>query len=93
MMDQQTFVPLPETMPVLTIGLLGVKVPTEWGMSLDNAQWNYMRDMRLEEIERRILAIEAQGMAPEGRGREGGPGSSELPSPVAESDAPKGGSS
>jgi hypothetical protein len=35
----------------------------------------------------------AQGMAPEGRGREGGPGSSELPSPVVADDAPKGESS
>jgi len=57
-----TFVPLPETMQELTVGMLGVKVPPEWGVSLTQAQWSYMRDMRLAEIERRILALEAQGI-------------------------------
>lgn len=87
--QEQSFVPLPETVPELSVGLLGVKVPTEWGMCLDTAQWNFMRDMRLEEIERRILAIEAaqadrnpQGHDPaEGHGRND-------ESPVGNADAP-----
>ena len=43
----------------LTIGLLGVEVPTWIQNKLDAAGSGYLRDLRLNEIERRILAIEA----------------------------------
>lgn len=46
--------------PKLTIGLLGVELPDwilERGFGVPEA--GYMRDMRFDEIERRILLIEA----------------------------------
>jgi len=46
--------------PTLTMGRLGVEVPPEFEMDFSPAIMGFMRDMRLDEIERRILAIEAR---------------------------------
>lgn len=40
----------------LSIGLLGVEVPAE---AVQNASSGYLACLRLDEVERRILAIEA----------------------------------
>jgi hypothetical protein len=46
----------------LTIGLLGVEVP-EWIQdNLHAGALDYLRDLRLAEIERRILALEASAI-------------------------------
>lgn len=41
----------------LTVGLLGIEVSTS---ELDRGRPNYLVNLRLDEIERRILAIEAR---------------------------------